>query len=115
MAEELTRAGLTVVAIERGPWVETAVDFPPSVDMDELRWDTRRAMLLPPAIETITFRNDPTQKALPARDWHFNEWGYNVGGSGTHWAGMAWRFLPFDFQPYSMTVERYGAAQFVDG
>lgn len=115
MAEELTRAGLNVVAIERGPWVETAVDFPPSIDMDELRWDTRRAMLLPPAIETITFRNDPTQKALPARDWNFNEWGYNVGGSGTHWAGMAWRFLPFDFQPYSMTVERYGAAQLVDG
>jgi len=115
MAEELTRAGLTVVAIERGPWIETGTDFPPAIDADELRWDTRRSMLLPQAVETITFRNNPTQKALPARDWCFNEWGNNVGGSGTHWAGMAWRYSPYDLQPYSMTVSRYGVGQFTDG
>ena len=100
IAEELTRAGLNVVAIERGPWFETATDFPPSVDTDELRWDTRRSMLLPPALETTTFRNNRSQTALPTRDWSMNELGYNVGGSGTQWAGMAWRFLPFDFEPY---------------
>ena len=61
IAEELTRAGLNVIAIERGPWFETATDFPPSVDTDELRWDTRRSMLLPPAIETTTFRNNRSQ------------------------------------------------------
>lgn len=115
MAEELTRAGLNVVAIERGPWVETSIDFPPSVDADELRWDTRRSMLLPPAIETTTFRNNIQQQALPTRDWSLNELGYNVGGAGTHWAGMAWRFTPFDFQPYSQTVKRYGKAQITAG
>lgn len=82
IAEELTRAGLNVVAIERGPWWETATDFPPSVDTDELRWDTRRGMLLPPAIETTTFRNNRSQTALPTRDWNMNELGYNVGGLG---------------------------------
>ena len=115
IAEELTRAGLNVVAIERGPWFETATDFPPSVDTDELRWDTRRSMLLPPAIETTTFRNNRSQTALPTRDWNMNELGYNVGGSGTHWAGMAWRFLPFDFEPYRYTMERYGKQQLVEG
>ncbi|MFJ3483234.1 GMC family oxidoreductase [Pseudomonas sp. NPDC090202] len=115
IAEELTRAGLNVVAIERGPWFETATDFPPSVDTDELRWDTRRSMLLPPAIETTTFRNNRSQTALPTRDWSMNELGYNVGGSGTHWAGMAWRFLPFDFEPYSYTMKRYGKQQISDG
>ncbi|MDQ0704791.1 gluconate 2-dehydrogenase alpha chain [Pseudomonas sp. W3I7] len=115
IAEELTRAGLNVVAIERGPWFETATDFPPSVDTDELRWDTRRSMLLPPAIETTTFRNNRSQTALPTRDWSMNELGYNVGGSGTHWAGMAWRFLPFDFEPYSFTLKRYGKQQIEKG
>ncbi|KJV48691.1 GMC family oxidoreductase [Pantoea sp. BL1] len=115
IAEELTRAGLNVVAIERGPWFETATDFPPSVDTDELRWDTRRSMLLPPAVETTTFRNNITQTALPTREWNLNELGYNVGGSGTHWAGMAWRFTPFDFEPYSQTVKRYGKQQIAKG
>jgi gluconate 2-dehydrogenase alpha chain len=115
IAEELTRAGLNVVAIERGPWFETATDFPPSVDTDELRWDTRRGMLLPPAVETSTFRNNSSQKALPTRDWNLNEMGYNVGGSGTHWAGMAWRFTPFDLEPYTQTVQRYGEKQIADG
>lgn len=115
IAEELTRAGMNVVAIERGPWWETSTDFPPSIDTDELRWDTRRSMLLPPAVETTTFRNNTSQQALPSRDWNLNELGYNVGGSGTHWAGMAWRFTPFDFQPYSQTVARYGKQQIVPG
>lgn len=115
IAEELSRAGLNVVAIERGPWFETSTDFPPSVDTDELRWDTRRSMLLPPAVETTTFRNNITQTALPSREWNLNELGYNVGGSGTHWAGMAWRFTPFDFEPYSQTIKRYGKSQIAKG
>ena len=115
IAEELTRAGLNVVAIERGPWFETATDFPPSIDTDELRWDTRRSMLLPPAVETTTFRNHRSETALPTREWNLNELGYNVGGSGTHWAGMAWRFTPWDFQPYTQTVARYGKEKIAKG
>lgn len=82
IAEELTRAGLNVVAIERGPWFETATDFPPSVDTDELRWDTRRSMLLPPAIETTTMLQggrgavtvgNPTSGAMPAFAWKLSD------------------------------------------
>lgn len=115
MAEELTRAGLNVVAIERGPWRDAATDFPPAVDADELRWDTRRSMILPPAIEALTFRNTSSERALPAREWNTFDLGYNVGGAGTHWAGMAWRFTPYDFQPATMVRQRYGQHQLVDG
>jgi len=115
MAEELTRAGLNVVALERGVWQDTATDFPPAVDTDELRWDARRGNLLPPSVTAVTFRNTSDEKALPTRDWSCFEFGWNTGGAGMHWAGMAWRFTPFDFTPYSTAVKRYGKKKFVDG
>ncbi|WP_202436320.1 GMC family oxidoreductase [Vibrio eleionomae] len=97
IAEELTRAGLNVVAIERGAWRDTSTDFPPAVDPDELRWQTRRAMTQPMSVETTTFRNNPKQDAAPVRNWSAYQFGWNVGGAGTHWAGMSWRFTPWDF------------------
>jgi gluconate 2-dehydrogenase alpha chain len=115
MAEELSRAGLRVVAVERGAWRDTTTDFPPAVDTDELRWGARRGMLQPPAVETLTFRNAPGEKALPIRDWSCMQFGWNVGGAGTHWAGMTWRFSPFDFEPHSQTVKRYGAGKLKAG
>ena len=36
MALELADAGLDVVAIERGPWRNTATDYPPGFAPDEL-------------------------------------------------------------------------------
>jgi gluconate 2-dehydrogenase alpha chain len=115
MAEELSRAGMKVVAIERGKWRDTATDFPPGIDTDELRWGTRRGMLQPPAVETLTFRNRPDENALPVRDWSCYQFGWNVGGAGTHWAGMTWRFNPWDFEPYTRTVQRYGKGKLHDG
>jgi len=38
LAHELTDAGLDVVAIERGPWGDTASDFPISYAQDEWRY-----------------------------------------------------------------------------
>ncbi|RQW64731.1 GMC family oxidoreductase [Vibrio viridaestus] len=108
MAEELTRAGLNVVAIERGAWRDTSTDFPPAVDPDELKWQTRRSMTQPMSVETTTFRNNVNQKAAPVRNWNAYQFGWNVGGAGTHWAGMSWRFNPWDFQVLTKTIERYG-------
>ncbi len=68
MAEELTRAGLNVVAIERGAWRDTSTDFPPAVDPDELRWHTRRELLQPMSVETKTIRNTSSQTAAPVRN-----------------------------------------------
>ncbi|OAJ67103.1 GMC family oxidoreductase [Gluconobacter cerinus] len=114
MAEELTRAGLHVVAIERGAWRDTSTDFPPAVDPDELKWRIRRKMLQPMSVETMTFRNNTDQVAAPVRSWSAFQFGWNVGGAGTHWAGMSWRFSPWDFQVATKTRERYGAEKLKD-
>ncbi|WP_228279070.1 hypothetical protein, partial [Acinetobacter baumannii] len=51
LAHELTDAGLDVVAIERGPWRDTATDFAPTQDPDELRYAVRLDLFLRPAQE----------------------------------------------------------------
>lgn len=109
MAEELTRAGLNVVGIERGAWRDTSTDFPVAIDPDELRFHTRRKILQPMSVETTTFRNRSDQLAAPVRNWSAYQFGWNVGGAGTHWAGMSWRFTPWDFEVATQTRERYGA------
>jgi gluconate 2-dehydrogenase alpha chain len=38
-----------VVAIERGPWRDTATDFPPTYSPDELRYAVRHDIFLRPA------------------------------------------------------------------
>ncbi len=108
MAEELTRAGLNVVGIERGAWRDTSTDFPVAIDADELRFHTRRKILQPMSVETTTFRNRSDQLAAPVRSWSAYQFGWNVGGAGTHWAGMSWRFTPWDFEVATQTRERYG-------
>lgn len=115
MAEELTRAGLNVVAIDRGAWTDTATHTPPAVDADELRWSQRKELLAPPRDNTLTFRNRLDQVAAPQRDFGIFELGGGVGGAGFHWAGMAWRFSPWDFEVRSRTIERYGRERAEDG
>lgn len=115
MAEELTAAGLNVLAIERGAWRDAANNFPTTIDTDELRFSVRRAIMQPLAVETMTFRNNMSQTALPLRDWNAYQFGWNVGGAGTHWNGMTWRFLPSDFKTLSHNVERYGKDAILPG
>ncbi|MDH2328204.1 GMC family oxidoreductase [Cereibacter sp. SYSU M97828] len=115
MAEELTRAGMNVVAIDRGPWMDTSTHTPPAVDPDELRWGIRKELLAKPKDNTLTFRNRTDQTAAPQREHGIFELGGGVGGAGFHWAGMAWRFSPWDFEIRSKTIERYGLAKAEDG
>ncbi len=115
MAEELTRAGLNVVAIDRGPWEKTAANFPPSLAADELRYGVRREALRSPALETLTFRNTTSQTALPGRDWNNWQMGGSVGGAGKHWAANAWRFNPSDFVMATRALDRYGHMKLADG
>ena len=63
-----------------------------------------------PAHETLTFRNNSDQTALPMR--HLGSFlpAPGVGGAGVHWNGQTWRFLPTDFVARSHNEQRYGAA-----
>src|SRR5450432_1544383 len=67
MAQELTDAGLNVLAVERGHWVDTATVFPTTFAQDELRYYWRRELFQKPAYETLTIRNNTGEGALPMR------------------------------------------------
>ncbi len=109
MAYELAKAGLDVVAIERGPWRDTASDYNIATAPDELRYAVRQDIFLRPAQETQTARNTMSQTALPIRKYGSYLPGNGVGGAGVHWNGHTWRFLPSDFNLRSHYTQKYGA------
>jgi gluconate 2-dehydrogenase alpha chain len=110
MAQELTDAGLKVLALERGAWRDTPTDYATTFAQDELRYMWRHDLFQTTAHDTLTIRNDAGQTALPMRKLGSFLLGSNVGGSGVHWNGQTWRFLPSDFVARSHNTERYGAA-----
>ncbi|HEX3917143.1 MAG TPA: GMC family oxidoreductase [Caulobacteraceae bacterium] len=114
MAQELTDAGLNVLALERGRWMDTSTDFATTFAQDELRYYWRKSLFERPAHETLTIRNNTGQAALPMRELGSFLPGTGVGGAGIHWNGQLWRFLPSDFQARSHNLSRYGKAAVPD-
>lgn len=106
IAAECTKAGLKVVGLERGQERGTS-DF--SIVHDEYRYAIRYELMQDLSKETVTFRNNRQQRALPMRQMGSFLLGEGLGGSGTHWNGQNWRFLPYDFQIKTMTEQKYGA------
>src|SRR4051812_4667695 len=109
LAQQLTDAGLTGVAIERGPWRDTPTDFNVAYVQDELRYAVRKDLFLQPNVEAMTMRNTPGQTAMPMRDYGSFLPGHGVGGAGVHWNGHTWRFWDSDFQIKTHLTQRYGA------
>ena len=112
MGWELCNAGLQVVALERGPWRDTASDFNVGTAPDELRYAIRNDIFLRPTQDGVTARNTLDQTALPIRTWGSFLPGNGVGGSGIHWNGHTWRFLPSDFRVRTEYREKYGEGIF---
>ena len=110
LGQELTDAGLNVVALERGGWRDTTTDFATTFIQDELRYYYRHELFQEPARETLTFRNNGNETALPMRQLGSFLPASGVGGAGIHWNGQNWRFLPSDFVARSHNTQRYGAA-----
>jgi gluconate 2-dehydrogenase alpha chain len=114
LARELTKAGLSVVGLERGPDRTPGENFTlPSV-RDELRYSQRLELMQDNSTDTITFRNTPSEAALPIRRFGAFLPGEGVGGSGIHWGALHWRFLPSDFRIKSHLIERYGKSAIPD-
>jgi gluconate 2-dehydrogenase alpha chain len=111
LAQQLTDAGLNVVAIERGPWRDTATDFNIAYMQDELRYAVRKDLFLQPSVEAMTMRNSAGETALPMRDYGSFLPGHGVGGAGVHWNGHTWRFWDSDFSIKTHLTQRYGAAK----
>lgn len=108
LAEQLTAEGLDVLALERGVWRDTSTDYAVTNAQDEVRYRYRDELFEDLARESLTFRNNVSQTALPMRMLGSFLPGTNVGGSGIHWNGQTWRFLPSDFQARSHNEQRYG-------
>jgi gluconate 2-dehydrogenase alpha chain len=108
LGQELTDAGLQVLALERGAFRDTVPDFAVDHIQDEYRYAVRDDLVQEPERQTLTFRNTMSQEALPMRHIGSFRPGVGAGGAGVHWNGQTWRFLPTDFQARSHLESRYG-------
>jgi gluconate 2-dehydrogenase alpha chain len=108
MAKTLTDAGLSVVALERGPARDTSPDFEYPRIVDELKHAIRGELWQPLAKETVTVRHATSDVAVPYRRYGSFVLGNGVGGAGVHWNGQLWRASPEDLRLRSRLEERYG-------
>jgi gluconate 2-dehydrogenase alpha chain len=108
LGRELTRAGLRVVGLERGQPQFTVPDFQGPQMHDELRYSVRKGLMQDNTKETVTFRNNMNQVALPIRRWESFLPGSGLGGAAVHWNGQTYRFQDADLRMRSVTTERYG-------
>ena len=101
LAAELSRAGMTVVGLERGPRLKTA-DFEPQ---DELRYFQRQDLRPDVKRMPVTWRTKSDAVAHPLNVLNY---GAQAGGGTVHYGSLSWRMHQDDFRPRSATVERYG-------
>ena len=88
MGMEMTDAGLSVVALERGEKRDTYPDFAYPRIADELTYGIRLKLFQETAKETVTVRHNPGDYAVPYRQFGSFLPGNGVGGAGVHWNGM---------------------------
>jgi gluconate 2-dehydrogenase alpha chain len=113
LGRELTRVGMKVVGLERGEPRATVPDFQGPAMHDELRYSVRKGLASDNTKETVTFRNNVKQVALPMRRWESFVPGAGLGGAAVHWNGQTFRFQDSDFRERSLTEQRYGK-NFID-
>jgi gluconate 2-dehydrogenase alpha chain len=108
LANELTKKGYNVVGLERGEYRDTVPDFAVPTVHDELSYAVRYKLFQDASKETLTFRQNGTQTALPIRQFGSFLPGNGLGGAGVHWNGVTWRFLPWDFETRSRSIQPGG-------
>jgi len=101
LAAELSKAGMKVIGLERGPRLTTA-DFAPQ---DELRYFQRQDLRPNVKRDPVTWRPNATSRATPVGGLNN---GNQAGGGTVHYGAVSWRFHEDDFRVRSQTVERYG-------
>jgi len=102
-AAELSKAGMKVIGLERGPRHKTA-DF---AGQDELRYFQRQDLRPNPKRQPVTWRANENTRAVPMAPLNY---GNQVGGGTVHYGAVSWRFHESDFRVRSQTIERYGAS-----
>ena len=107
VGKSLAETGLRVVGLERGRMVDQQ-DFAMPYAHDEFKLDRHSDIFQNLSRETVTFRNETSETALPMREIGSFKPGECVGGAAMHWGGVTYRFLPWEFELRSRTLARYG-------
>src|SRR5499426_4740877 len=101
VAAELGKAGMKVIALERGPRLRTE-DF---AGQDELRYFQRQDLRPDPKRQPITWRPNADARATPMPVLNY---GNQAGGGTVHYGAVSWRLHEDDFRARTQTIERYG-------
>jgi len=99
----LTRAGLNVVGLEAGTWMNPGTDY----KADEIHNNVRALVTTGNKVagEVPTVRRSTAETAVQQpRHPMMNA----VGGTSIHYHAQSWRLNPWDFKVRSATLERYG-------
>src|SRR3979411_2984338 len=104
MARELTKAGLNVVGLERGAARNPKEELGLTTMRDELRYVTRLELMQDNSTDTITFRNERPETALPIRRFGAFLPGEGVGGTGIHWGALSEKYAAKNI-PDAMTIQ----------
>jgi gluconate 2-dehydrogenase alpha chain len=102
ISTELTKAGYSVVALERGEY-RTTDDFSGRT-FDTLRFSQRGELLPKQSEVALTFRSDLNEVARPTQYIMANM----VGGASVHWSGQSWRYYEEDFHLRTTLEDMYG-------
>jgi gluconate 2-dehydrogenase alpha chain len=103
IAAELSKAGMKVIGLERGPRLKTE-DFEAH---DELRFFQRQDLRPNIKRDPVTWRPNTNATAHPMPV--INN-GNQAGGGTVHYGAVSWRMHEDDFRVRTKTIERYGAA-----
>ena len=105
----LARAGLRVVGLEAGTWLDRR-DFVP----DEIRNNVRDWPFIVKKTqeERPTVRGHPSEVAVQVGTHPMMN---AVGGTSIHYWAQSWRLNPWDFRVRSETTRRYGASRIPAG
>jgi gluconate 2-dehydrogenase alpha chain len=101
LAAELSKAGMKVIGLERGPRLQTA-DF---AAQDELRFFERMDLRPNPKRTPVTWRPNANARAFPLPVLNY---GNQAGGGTVHYGSLSWRMHEDDFRALTHTSERYG-------
>ena len=110
MSIELAKAGLTVVALERGEDRSNA-EFAYPKPADQYAYGVRNKIMAAPKDAAVTVRYSANDTALPTRQWGAFVPGTGVGGSGLHWTGVLIRPTPTDLKLKTYADQVYKPGQ----
>ena len=106
----LARAGLKVIGLEAGAWMNPAKEF----KADEIHNNVRGMVTTGNKIrrEAPTFRTDANQLAQRGAPSPMMN---AVGGTSIHYHAQSWRLKPWDFKTVTEVKKRYGASYIPKG